>query len=260
MAWQNPKTKWKAGDVPTASDFNRIEDNIQELENTKETLAGAQARMNTHAGSKQTHGISGSYYIAKTSRSDQLPAWNDIQGKPSTYAPAAHTHSPAQISPQGAGSGLNADALRGKNPSDFMSATKLYGMVEYTDSIPAEQTLTKTIALGGNYRHGIAVFQARSAADKVRGIMVFFGTDPIQTKIVGYGMSSSDRLGAAWTRRKQGFITEYGTLGRGVAGGAGAQELSINDVYISGSQLVIVFKNNATSSKSLRVEIDWEVW
>ena len=83
MAWQNPKTNWKAGDIPTASDFNRIEGNIEELENTKETPTGAQAKVNTHAGSKQTHGISGSYYIAKTSRSDQLPAWNDIQGKPS---------------------------------------------------------------------------------------------------------------------------------------------------------------------------------
>ena len=82
MAWQNPKTNWKAGDIPTASDFNRIEGNIEELENTKETSAGAQAKVNTHAGSKQTHGISGNYYIAKTSRSDQLPAWNDIQGKP----------------------------------------------------------------------------------------------------------------------------------------------------------------------------------
>ena len=82
MAWQNPKTDWKAGDIPTASDFNRIEGNIEELENTKETPAGAQAKVNTHAGSKQTHGISSGYYIAKTSRSDQLPAWNDIQGKP----------------------------------------------------------------------------------------------------------------------------------------------------------------------------------
>ena len=33
MAWQNPKTDWKAGDVPTASDFNSIEGNIAELRN-----------------------------------------------------------------------------------------------------------------------------------------------------------------------------------------------------------------------------------
>lgn len=83
MAWQTPKTNWQAADVVSKDDFNRIEGNIQELENTKETPAGAQTKVNTHAGSKQTHGISSGYYIAKTSRSDQLPAWNDIQGKPS---------------------------------------------------------------------------------------------------------------------------------------------------------------------------------
>ena len=47
MAWQNPKTDWKAGDVPAAPDFNRIEGNVQELQNTKETPAGAQAKANT---------------------------------------------------------------------------------------------------------------------------------------------------------------------------------------------------------------------
>ena len=83
MAWQTPKTNWQENNALTPTDFNRIEGNIQHLQDTKETPAGAQAKVNTHAGSKQSHGISGSYYIAKTSRSDQLPAWNDIQGKPS---------------------------------------------------------------------------------------------------------------------------------------------------------------------------------
>ncbi len=95
MAWQTPKMNWTAGNVPVAGDFNRIEGNIQELQNTKETPAGAQAKVNTHAGSKRTHGISSGYYIAKTSRSDQLPAWNDIQGKPSVrtsfYKASGHT-------------------------------------------------------------------------------------------------------------------------------------------------------------------------
>lgn len=31
MAWQTPKTNWKAGDIPTADTFNRIEGNITEL-------------------------------------------------------------------------------------------------------------------------------------------------------------------------------------------------------------------------------------
>src|SRR5690606_30289648 len=66
-----------------------------------ETPAGAQAKANaaeanaksytdTHAGTKNTHGVGSGYYIAKTSRSDQLPAWNEVQGKPSNFPPSAH--------------------------------------------------------------------------------------------------------------------------------------------------------------------------
>jgi len=66
-----------------------------------ETPSGAQTKANaaeanakgytdTHAGTKNTHGVGSGYYIAKTSRSDQLPAWNDVQGKPSNFTPSAH--------------------------------------------------------------------------------------------------------------------------------------------------------------------------
>jgi len=40
MAWQTPKTNWTSGDIPVANDFNRIEGNIQELQNTKMPIAG----------------------------------------------------------------------------------------------------------------------------------------------------------------------------------------------------------------------------
>jgi len=66
-----------------------------------ETPSGAQTKANaaeanakgytdTHAGTKSTHGVGSGYYIAKTSRSDQLPAWSDVQGKPSSFTPSAH--------------------------------------------------------------------------------------------------------------------------------------------------------------------------
>lgn len=48
MAWQTPKTNWQAADVVSKDDFNRIEGNIQELQNTKETPAGAQAKVDAH--------------------------------------------------------------------------------------------------------------------------------------------------------------------------------------------------------------------
>jgi len=50
MAWQTPKTNWQSADIVTKDDFNRIEGNIQELENTKETPAGAQAKAEAAAG------------------------------------------------------------------------------------------------------------------------------------------------------------------------------------------------------------------
>jgi hypothetical protein len=53
MAWQNPKTDWQAADVVSKDDFNRIEGNVQELQNTKETPAGAQAKAEAAAGAVQ---------------------------------------------------------------------------------------------------------------------------------------------------------------------------------------------------------------
>lgn len=60
-----------------------------------ETPNGAQAKVNAHGGAIQTHGASGSYYLAKTSRTDQLPAWADIPDKPSSFAPSAHKNTHA---------------------------------------------------------------------------------------------------------------------------------------------------------------------
>ena len=54
MAWQTPKTDWTPPDGVTDADLNRIEGNIQELQNTKETPDGAQAKVNTHANTKAT--------------------------------------------------------------------------------------------------------------------------------------------------------------------------------------------------------------
>jgi hypothetical protein len=49
--WKTPKTNWgQSGQtVPIADDFNRIEGNIQHLQDTKETPSGAQAKVDTHA-------------------------------------------------------------------------------------------------------------------------------------------------------------------------------------------------------------------
>ena len=55
MAWQTPKTDWAPPDGVTDADLNRIEGNIQELQNTKETPDGAQAKVDTHEAKAAPH-------------------------------------------------------------------------------------------------------------------------------------------------------------------------------------------------------------
>jgi len=50
------------------------------------------------------------------------PFWDNIPDKPSTFPPSSHTHSPSDISPQGSGSGLDADKVDGEDASAFTHA------------------------------------------------------------------------------------------------------------------------------------------
>lgn len=213
------------------------------------------ADLAAHLAEKATHGVGSGYYIAKTSRSDQLPAWNDIQGKPSTFAPAAHNHNGSDITSPVA-SATNADTVDGKHASDFMSSNKAYGNVTYNDTIGAGQTLTKNIALGGNYKHGIAVIRPQVFYP---AIMVFFGTNNLKTKACGYFHNLDTlRYGTAWTREWLGSVTNN-YFGSKIAS-IDSEKVYILDVYISGTNLVVVFKNNDSVTRSLSTQIEWEVW
>lgn len=62
-----------------------------------ETPEGAEqkieAAVQDHSGKKTgAHGTGANEYLAKTSRSDQWPDWNDIKSKPSDYPPSKHDH------------------------------------------------------------------------------------------------------------------------------------------------------------------------
>lgn len=60
--------------------------------------ASAKSYTDTHAGTKDTHGAGAGYYLAKTSRSDQLPAFADMPDKPTSFPPSSHKHSKSDIS------------------------------------------------------------------------------------------------------------------------------------------------------------------
>jgi len=59
-------------------------------------LATLRNDFDSHESSRTAHVPSGKYVCA-TSRSDQLPSWNDIPDKPSAFPPEAHTHSRSEI-------------------------------------------------------------------------------------------------------------------------------------------------------------------
>lgn len=186
--------------------------------------------VDNHGTANQTHGASGSYYLAKTTRSDQLPTWGDIQSKPSTFTPSSH------------GSEAHNN--------------KVYGNATYTDSIPASGSLTKTIPLGAStYKHGRVVFK-NVTVSSLGGGMAFIGTDNTKTLVMGpCYLSTSNYNGSAWSRRWLGQVTDF------VFGytSIGAKELQIKEIYINGSNLQIEFYNYAASELSLNCQVDWEV-
>jgi len=112
-----------------------------------ETPSGAQTKANaaeanaksytdTHAGTKNTHGVGSGYYIAKTSRSDQLPAWNDVQGKPSNFTPSAHKSTHAS----GGSDALTPSDIGAETPAGAQAKANaaLNSAKQYTDQKVAE--------------------------------------------------------------------------------------------------------------------------
>src|SRR5690606_20724960 len=66
-----------------------------------ETKEGATAKVEAHSQkTTAVHGV-GQQYVAKTSRSDQWPSWNDIPDKPSTFPADATTLPQASTSQAG---------------------------------------------------------------------------------------------------------------------------------------------------------------
>jgi hypothetical protein len=161
----------------------------------------------------------------------------------------------------GAGSGLDADTVDGKHASEFMNGAKAYGNATYTDTINFGTTLEKRIPLGAVYKYGQMAIK-RNASSVTNGMLVVFSQDNLKTKAVGHTVNAGSYV-SAWARRWLGIVTrgdndsapQYGS------GTVGDNRLRIDELYIDGSDLVILFRNTHTSTNlSLDALIDWEVW
>lgn len=154
----------------------------------------------------------------------------------------------------GTGSGLDADTLDGQHASAFQTFNLSYGKTSFNEPIGIS-LITKQIPIGSGKTRAMVVVQPSTGGGS-RGVMVICGTDKTKTYAVGHNGASQG--GGANSRQVNNFVTQYNNFGSDSAG----QRIEIIDMYISGSNLVIVFKNNVTTGQEFTINcsISWEAW
>lgn len=149
------------------------------------TLAAAKAHMDANTG---VHGVGSGYYLAKTSRSDQLPAWGDIQGKPSSYTPSPHKSTHAS---GGSDELTPADIGAVSKAGDTMNGPLIFG-TGFTLAIGGDPSTRKDISQGQGWNNAWAGIE-------------MWGDDPSRAgELMLYGSYISLRAG----KTKTGSATE----------------------------------------------------
>lgn len=153
--WQDPKMNWQPPDPVGVSDFNRIEGNVNAIEQGSRTLDPAQAptgnvgtlrqildwfanrikaitgKANWYDAPDTTLAAAKSHFDAQAPHpghavvnhdhdgidSPNVP-WNNVSGKPSTFPPSSHTHSGSDIT-SAVANASNSDKLDGVDATAF---------------------------------------------------------------------------------------------------------------------------------------------
>ncbi|WP_099192238.1 hypothetical protein [Tepidibacter mesophilus] len=127
------------------------------------------------------------------------------------------------------------------------------GQVTYTDTIPANSALTKTIPIGTGYKEGKLIYKDNNTNSVLRGIVFFDNlTNTAKSSIT---IADSGYTGAYRADFRSKILDSY----LGVLADY-ENSVFVDNAYISGSNLIILFRNTNTSvSKSIKVTVDWEV-
>jgi len=186
------KTNWWE-DPPTTLQAAKNHIDASAPHSGHETPSGAQAKVDTHASSKQTHGISSGYYLAKTSRSDQLPAWGDIQGKPDLALAsdlAAHQAKTASINAIGH---VYAAEFTATLSTSWSGSAAPYTQTVTINGITSDHNPIIDVVMSGTYSTDEARIEAWGyiyRAVTANGSITFYATEkptvslPIQIKVV----------------------------------------------------------------------------
>jgi len=127
--YNTPKTNWTAGNVPTASDFNRIEMNIKAVEEGQRTIDPAQVPASNQGSLRQfldwfanrIRAITGkaNWYDAPSKTLEDLNTHINAAAPHSGHALALHTHRLTEITDINT---ANVDKVDGYDASDFALA------------------------------------------------------------------------------------------------------------------------------------------
>ena len=192
---------------------------------------------------------------ATSAGSANAVAWANVTGKPSTYAPASHTHNYAGSGSAGgsANSAVKLDSSAGNaNTPVYFSGGKPVAL-GYTiaTSVPANAKFTDTNTWRGvqNNLTSTATDQSLSAAQG----KALHDTKLGAVNANGYiGMAKPDGSASDWIRTTSSGIIPYQSGGRGSGHGG----LGTSSWYFSSSYVDNTFCNKSTIADKVRMEFD----
>lgn len=233
MGWQDPKTDWQAADLVGPSDFNRIESNIDAIEQGSRTLDPAQAPSGNVGSLRQLLDWFANRIKAITGKAN----WYDT---PATTLEAAKAHMDAAAPHSGhvkkAGDMMTGDLTinTDSNPSIFYNENgQSRGRSVY--STVANAMLIQTVDSGGAWTTRLQV-----PGEQDSGVAKFANVDDIQingntvrhdgnmtivTGVAADGTAVSSLVPAGYTREQCEIIVSINRLS-GYLG-----DYSLNEIY-----------------------------
>jgi hypothetical protein len=126
---------------------------------------------------------------------------------------------------------------------------KIYGTLTITDAINAGATVTKTYDIGAGYHHGVGWVMMNAGGAVGNGGTIFFDND--STKSHSIICSATQYL--QYHRMISSYLAKSGSI-------TGDNNIELEDMYINGNNLTVVYHNVGAGNLTLNQRIYYEEW